>query len=106
MAYDHSRKAGNLGDLWKHAVLVSIAEHLPVGPRCRYVETHSGAPIHTLGSNGEWCRGIGAVIEQIDEDSHPYLLQAKRYVARRHYPAGWLLFANAMAQRVESLAKY
>lgn len=104
MAYDHSKKAGNLGDLWKHAVLISIAERMPVDNSFRYVETHSGAPIHTLGDIGEWRRGIGAVLDEVDPTSHSYLQQAKYYIARHAYPAGWLFFAINMAPRVKLLS--
>src|SRR6056297_1992731 len=73
MAYDHSRKAGNLGDIWKHAVLVSIAERIKAQNDFRYVESHSGAPIHNLTDGGEWRRGIGAIVDKVDQSSHPYL---------------------------------
>jgi 23S rRNA A2030 N6-methylase RlmJ len=104
VAYDHSRKAGNLGDVWKHAVLVSTANHLEVGSDFRYIETHSGAPVHHLRAGGERRRGIGGILDQVDEKSHPYLRQAKLHMKSNTYPSGWLFFATAMSQRINSLA--
>lgn len=104
MAYDHSRKAGNLGDVWKHAVLVSVANHLTVESSFRYVESHSGAPNHILRPGGEWRRGIGTMLDQIDDESHPYLQQAKSLVANNTYHSGWLFFATAMSPRVHTLS--
>src|SRR5688500_8261943 len=31
MDYNHSRKAGNQGDVWKHAVLTAVADAIDVG---------------------------------------------------------------------------
>ena len=104
MTYDHSRKAGNLGDVWKHAVLVSIANHISVGSTFRYVESHSGAPTHDLRPGGEWRRGIGITLDQVDDESHPYLQHAKSLVANKTYHSGWLFFATAMAPRVQALS--
>lgn len=53
MKYSHSRKAGNAGDVWKHAVLITIAGAMPVGDDVLYVESHSGAPVHSLTPGGE-----------------------------------------------------
>ena len=50
MKYRHDDKAGNRGDLWKHAVLIATIERL--APRLRpgrpfvYGETHAGAGIY------------------------------------------------------------
>jgi 23S rRNA A2030 N6-methylase RlmJ len=42
MDYNHSRKAGNQGDVWKHAVLTAVADAIDVGEEVLYVESHSG----------------------------------------------------------------
>ncbi len=104
MSYDHSKKAGNLGDVWKHAVLVSIANHLSVGSTFRYVESHSGAPNHELRPGGEWRRGIGIILDQLDDECHPYLQHAKSLVANSNYHSGWMFFAAAMSPRVQTLS--
>jgi 23S rRNA A2030 N6-methylase RlmJ len=59
--YSHSRKAGNEGDVWKHALLLTVASKLTVDDRVHYVESHSGAPVHHLLDHGEWQRGVGRV---------------------------------------------
>lgn len=104
MAYDHSRKAGNLGDVWKHAVLVSVARRIPVNSTFSYVESHSGGPIHQLRTQGEWQRGIGDILEQSHDDVNPYLAQARPYLVDCQYPSGWSFFANSIGSRVESLS--
>ena len=58
MDYNHSRKAGNQGDVWKHAVLTAVADAIDVGEEVLYVESHSGTPVHQLvgaasGSGGQ-----------------------------------------------------
>ncbi len=61
--YDHSEKAGNRGDLVKHAALLAAAAHLVArqpGDRFVYAESHAGAARHTLQADGAWLSGIGA----------------------------------------------
>src|SRR6266850_3813375 len=49
MDYNHSRKAGNRGDVWKHAILMMIADTIPIrNDEFHWFETHAGAPIHRL----------------------------------------------------------
>ncbi len=99
MAYDHGKKAGNRGDVWKHAVLVSIASRLNSGTITRYLESHSGAPLHDLMRGGEWNRGVMQCLAAETEPSHPYLSIANRYVEIGQYPAGWVFFAAASFPR-------
>ena len=40
MMYDHSSKAGNKGDVWKHFALVTVVDRLPSSDTFRYVDTH------------------------------------------------------------------
>src|SRR4051794_32128615 len=59
MPYNHSRKAGNQGDVWKHFLLLSaLAETLRPGAKYLYRESHAGASAHILPERGEWRRGI------------------------------------------------
>ena len=104
MTYDHNKKAGNLGDVWKHAVLVSLARRLPAAACFRYAESHSGGPCHRLQQPGEWQRGIGKALEHGDDGEHPYLGMARQYVDELRYPAGWVFFACALAPRVSKLS--
>lgn len=60
MAYDHSRKAGNRDDVWKHAVLVALMDAITAdSDSFRYVESHAGAPFHDLQPGGEWRHAAG-----------------------------------------------
>jgi len=104
MAYDHSRKAGNLGDVWKHAVLVAVAKHIPVKSTFRYAESHSGGPVHQLQQHGEWQRGIGDILKQVDDEANTYLTLARPYLSDGLYPSGWSFFATTLSPRVESLS--
>ena len=95
--YDHSRKAGNRGDVWKHGVLVAlagiIAKH---SGQFRYVESHSGAPVHQLKSeNKEWKQGVGKAVGH----SGRYASAAKACVEGGRYPAGWVLVAEELSDR-------
>lgn len=56
--YDHRFHAGNVGDVWKHCVLVALLERLRAG-RVAYLETHAGRGRYPLGATGEWTEGIG-----------------------------------------------
>ena len=98
MAYDHARKAGNRGDVWKHFGLVSLAEEMTLGEVCRYDDLHAGAPIHQLLPGGEWEKGIGEVLRRCSLQ-HPYFATAKAFVQERRYPAGWMLIAGRLATR-------
>ena len=58
--YNHQIHAGNAGDVWKHFILVEVAEHLFFRDRCLvYAESHVGRPEYALCAPGEWEKGIG-----------------------------------------------
>jgi len=103
MTYDHGTKAGNRGDVWKHAVLVSVADRLTPATTLRYMESHSGAPLHAPARAGEWQRGIRAALDRGPVTAHPYLALAEEYVARGEYPAGWVFSALRLAPLAKSL---
>jgi 23S rRNA (adenine2030-N6)-methyltransferase len=69
MNYRHSFHAGNFADVFKHAVLGRILEHLRAKPSAfRVIDTHAGAGLYDLTSSeasrgGEWQDGIGRVLE-------------------------------------------
>ncbi len=59
--YDHTKKAGNEGDVVKHAVLARLVDRLSARPRTEpffYAESHCGRAMYPLRSGGEWERGI------------------------------------------------
>ncbi len=102
MDYSHSRKAGNQGDVWKHAVLLAVADALEVGERVVYVESHSGAPIHQLIAGGEWHRGVGRVVGSHTCES-AYRSAVGPGIRRNEYPASWVFVANRFAARAEAV---
>jgi len=58
--YNHQIHAGNAGDVWKHFILVEVAQHLFFRDRSLvYAESHVGRPEYALGAPGEWEKGIG-----------------------------------------------
>ena len=102
MPYDHSREAGNRGDVWKHFVLVALADVIPHGAAgsrpFRYVESHAGAPFHSLNNNREWRDGVGRIIRSASNDS-PYVDRAREWLRSQQYPAGWVFVAERLARR-------
>ncbi len=72
MSYKHSDKAGNPGDVVKHAFLAELLARAaknwidarPEGWETQafvYLETHSGPAAHLLSPGGEWEDGLGAL---------------------------------------------
>lgn len=100
--YNHSRKAGNEGDVWKHSVLLAVAGTMPVGEQVLYVESHSGAPMHRLADGGEWQRGVGRVATS-SACASEYRSAVLPWVRRHEYPASWVLVASQFAGRAKSV---
>jgi 23S rRNA (adenine2030-N6)-methyltransferase len=58
--YSHRFHAGNIGDVWKHCVLVEIFCRAAVGARrVTFIDTHAGEASYRLGPTGEWSEGVG-----------------------------------------------
>lgn len=58
--YRHRFHAGNVGDVWKHCLLVEVLRRArAAGPPVVYVESHAGEGAYALGPTGEWTEGIG-----------------------------------------------
>lgn len=102
MAYDHGKKAGNRGDVWKHAVLVSIADRIPPTTDFEYLETHSGGPVHSLSAGGEWICGVRQALDR-PGPANAYLSLAEAYLETDKYPAGWVFFATRLCTRIGRL---
>ena len=102
MAYDHAKKAGNQGDVWKHFVLVTLADKLPENSdTVHYIECHAGAPIHKLKQPGEWQNGIGKIIKDAMCNG-PYVEAARKWFPAQ-YPASWVFVAGRLALRFENV---
>jgi 23S rRNA (adenine2030-N6)-methyltransferase len=60
--YRHRFHAGNVGDVWKHCVLVEVLRRARTARAdVTYVESHAGAGRYALGPTGEWTEGVGRV---------------------------------------------
>ena len=109
--YDHREKAGNQGDLVKHAALLAALIHcLDRQPNRRFVyaESHAGSACHTLQPCGAWESGIGALGKRVGEFSdaakrwptlYPYLAMAFHQlpVAGLTYPGSHALVHRMIA---------
>lgn len=86
--YSHRFHAGNVGDVWKHCVLIAVLRRAVAETRAvAYVESHAGEGGYALGATGEWAEGIGRVWDAIDGDGNDLVA---RYVAlcRAHGAGG------------------
>jgi len=112
MAYDHSKKIGNEGDLVKHAVLHECVNHLldaqpkDTSTDFKYVEAHCGRAVYVLPEHGEWRRGIGefsklgwSSMKADDKNSRssliPYFnehLSAKLCTGQRYFGSAEIVF--------------
>lgn len=96
--YNHCRYAGNIGDVWKHIILVEALGTLAsVSPKSfHYVETHAGPGYARLGENGDWRRGIGRFMDGFAELlDHPYFnLVLPAMNANFLYKGSWVLAAE------------
>ncbi len=62
-SYDHSYHAGNVGDVWKHVILVGLMEELTRKQEpLSVLDCHAGAGSYSLDPIGEWTEGIGRLI--------------------------------------------
>jgi 23S rRNA (adenine2030-N6)-methyltransferase len=62
--YSHHYHAGNVGDVWKHCLLVACLDALPRPSTVCYVETHAGGGLYHLGPTGEWTEGVGKLASE------------------------------------------
>ena len=100
MTYDHSNKAGNRGDVWKHFALATVIDRLPSSDTLRYVDTHCGAPQHELRAGGGWEDGVGKVLAGCAGlRQHGYIEVASRWVEGGLYPSSWRFAVECAASR-------
>lgn len=77
MNYRHAFHAGNVADVFKHAVLCRILSYLTEKPAAfRVIDTHAGAGLYDLSSTealrgGEWQAGIGRLMAAVDAGDVP-----------------------------------
>ncbi len=60
--YDHREHVGNAGDVWKHFLLLEVANCLLTPDSSLvYAESHVGRPKYALKPSGDWESGIGRI---------------------------------------------
>jgi 23S rRNA (adenine2030-N6)-methyltransferase len=105
MNYRHVFHAGNFADVLKHTVLARILDYLKRKPGAfRVIDTHAGIGLYDLTSEeaqktGEWCGGIGRLIEGTLPDTaaallRPYLDTVRAFNTEggiRYYPGSPLV---------------
>ena len=100
--YDHARKAGNRGDVWKHFILLAVIQALfeEAKTRFTFLETHAGAGEYNLNETGEWRSGIGRN-EPLPSSlaTQPYFVAEKASLADHRYLGSWLLVDRYLEDR-------
>lgn len=96
-AYDHSLRAGNKGDVWKHFVLTSVIARMAQGQvRFDYLESHAGAPVHRLRPEGQWTRGVGEALGPLHNRGGGYVRTISRFLESGTYPSSWVLVGELL----------
>jgi 23S rRNA (adenine2030-N6)-methyltransferase len=106
MPYHHSTKAGNPGDVVKHALVAEIVSRMarPDLPFV-YAETHAGSALHLLAPGGEWEEGLGVVDPSPEPGAWerlvlgPSLLPSAEREGWRPYPGSALLAWSVLKDR-------
>ncbi len=94
MNYRHIYHAGNIADVFKHAVLARIVEYLKrKDTGFRVIDTHAGTGLYDLSSSeaqktGEWREGIGKLLAAELPDPAAALLKPYLDVVRAHCTEG------------------
>ncbi|MCC6766283.1 MAG: 23S rRNA (adenine(2030)-N(6))-methyltransferase RlmJ [Deltaproteobacteria bacterium] len=107
--YSHRFHAGNVGDVWKHCVLVEVLRRAAAENRVvAYVESHAGEGGYPLGPTGEWTEGIGrlwrAAGDLAAEDAAGRYLRLSRALASPDRYPGSPLLARAALPETATLA--
>jgi 23S rRNA (adenine2030-N6)-methyltransferase len=92
--YGHRFHAGNVGDVWKHCVLVEVLGRArAAGGAVAYVETHAGEGEYPLQPTGEWTEGIGRLWNEVAPgDADPvarYVAISRRLASGADRPASY-----------------
>ena len=104
--YEHRYHVGNVGDAFKHSVLLAVVDALSTARPRTFVETHAAAGFYRLHPNGEWTEGVGRLITRAPESLPSYtraLLHEppmsrfrQKDGAYSHYPGSPLLVLSRM----------
>lgn len=106
--YSHRFHAGNVGDVWKHCILVEVLRRASAdGASVVYVESHAGEGDYALGPTGEWSEGIGRLWSEDDTRGGDDAVTRYRALCRRlgagearpeRYPGSPLLAAAVLGE--------
>ena len=70
--YSHCFHAGNVGDVWKHTVLLSVLDALfAKQSRVHLLDCYAGHGRYALASTGEWTEGVGALAARQEKIPSP-----------------------------------
>lgn len=99
--YDHSRKAGNRADVWKHFWLCEVVRRLRPNHsgHLSILDTHCGAGLFHRADTEEWDRGIGSFDQNELASLGAYGQIVAPHLANSQYPGSWLLAATILAEK-------
>jgi 23S rRNA A2030 N6-methylase RlmJ len=106
MTYDHNRKAGNAGDVFKHVALVAALNSASKSPKkFRFVDLFAGYAFNPVVEGNEWCDGIGRVSAKPENVHNKSVrLYLKWYLSRPSlrggmYPGSSLIAHDVLAHQ-------
>ena len=101
--YDHRVHAGNAGDVWKHFLLLEVANYLLIPDSSLvYAETHVGRPEYALSTPGDWEGGIGKcwpILPSLKNFCYFDILAEFNPNRLKRYPGSALLVLQAAQKR-------
>ena len=106
--YFHGFHAGNVGDVWKHVVLLSVLEDLiGVSAALQVVDCYAGAGGYRLSGAGEWSEGIAALSKASSSPQDPAVERYLKLVLHRfsaeHFYSGSPLLIEALLRAQDKL---
>ena len=99
--YDHKRKAGNRGDVWKHFWLCELVARLAAdrSGKVSVLDTHCGAGVYRQDETEGWAQGIGRFGKETLASLGLFGKTLRRHLAEGRYLGSWLLVAEILADR-------
>lgn len=105
--YDHRTHAGNAGDVWKHFILLEVADRCLARGGLNYAESHVGWPDYALSVPGEWEDGVARCWRHLpDLQRFPYfeILADLNSLGLKGYPGSARLVLEAANRRSRKLS--
>ncbi len=107
MSYYHRVHAGNAGDVWKHFILLEVADRCLDRGGLNYAESHVGWPEYALSAPGEWETGVARCWRRLpDLQGFPYfeILAELNSPGSKLYPGSARLVLEAANGRGRKLS--